>query len=104
MREGTIEDAELDAESCEVITLWHVLEHLREPVAHLHRLARVLSDGGVLAVEVPNAGSAVAERLGASWPSRMCMSTSSRRSASAWRWSVQGLKCSICTQWRSPPT
>ncbi len=67
MREGTIEDAELDAESCEVITLWHVLEHLREPVAHLHRLARVLSDGGVLAVEVPNAGSAVAERLGASW-------------------------------------
>ena len=69
VREGAIGDVELDADRYEVITLWHVLEHLPDPVAHLTRLKSALSPGGVLALEVPNAGSAVARHMGAAWPS-----------------------------------
>lgn len=37
-----------------LVTTFHVLEHLREPVAALRRLTRWLSPEGALAVEVPN--------------------------------------------------
>ena len=38
----------------DAITLFHVLEHLADPVGALRRLACWLAPGGVLAVEVPN--------------------------------------------------
>jgi 2-polyprenyl-3-methyl-5-hydroxy-6-metoxy-1,4-benzoquinol methylase len=69
VRDGSIEDSELSACSYEVATLWHVLEHLRAPVDQLRRLAQALSEGGTLAIEVPNAASAVAAHTGASWAS-----------------------------------
>ena len=46
-----------------------MLEHLPEPVAQLGRLARALDAGGTLAIEVPNAGSAVARHMGSAWTS-----------------------------------
>jgi SAM-dependent methyltransferase len=69
VRDGDIEDIETDSVKFQVITLWHVLEHVPEPVRHLRRLTDVLTPGGVLAVEVPNAGSALASHMGAAWPS-----------------------------------
>lgn len=38
----------------DAITLFHVLEHLADPVGALRRLAGWLAPGGMLAVEVPN--------------------------------------------------
>jgi SAM-dependent methyltransferase len=69
VREGSIQDVPLAERSLDAITLWHVLEHLPRPLAQVLRLAEALNSGGVLAVEVPNAGSAVALRMRASWPS-----------------------------------
>jgi SAM-dependent methyltransferase len=69
VREGGIEDLDLSSESYQAITLWHVLEHIPHPLQQMRRLAEVLADGGVLAVEVPNAASAVAARMGPAWPS-----------------------------------
>ena len=68
VRDGRLEDAELDPPS-DVITMWHVLEHVPEPLSALARLAVGLTPGGVVAVEVPNADSAVARHMGPAWPS-----------------------------------
>lgn len=41
----------------DVITAWHVVEHLRDPITELRRLAGYLEEGGLLIVEVPHAES-----------------------------------------------
>ena len=38
----------------DVVTLWHVLEHLEDPFATLAEVRRILRDDGLLIVEVPN--------------------------------------------------
>ena len=67
--EGTLEDADLEDSSLDVATMWHVLEHVRDPLPQLQRLGRALRPAGVLALEVPNYGSEVARRQRAAWPS-----------------------------------
>jgi SAM-dependent methyltransferase len=69
VRETTIEDAALAPESLDVVTMWHVLEHVPHPRAQLERVAQAMRPGAVLALEVPNFGSAVAARTGPDWPS-----------------------------------
>ena len=39
----------------DVVTMWHVLEHTRDPLAHLQVCRRMLKLGGLLVVAVPNA-------------------------------------------------
>lgn len=67
--EGTLSEVPLPDAYYQTITLWHVLEHLPDPVRHLRQATAALSDGGILAIEVPNAGSAIAAKMGSSWPS-----------------------------------
>jgi SAM-dependent methyltransferase len=38
-----------------VITMWHSLEHLEDPISELKRIARWLTDDGRIFIEVPNA-------------------------------------------------
>jgi SAM-dependent methyltransferase len=52
----------------QAITLWHSLEHLREPGAILAAAAERLLDGGVLAIGVPNPRSLQFRLLGGRWP------------------------------------
>ncbi|MCB1278112.1 class I SAM-dependent methyltransferase [Prosthecobacter sp.] len=58
----SIEDSSLD-----VITLFHVLEHLPDPRAALSQLHRKLRPGGLLVVEVPNWGSHMRWLHGLRW-------------------------------------
>ncbi len=51
---GFIDDVELESESYDLITIWHVLEHTEHPGAVLRKLQAALKSGGVLVVEVPN--------------------------------------------------
>jgi len=52
---GTDIDAALRAtEPCDVIALWHVIEHLPDPWASLRLLAERLNPGGVLVIAAPN--------------------------------------------------
>lgn len=44
-------------ESFDVVTFWHVLEHLPSPASALAEAERILKPGGVLALAVPNFGS-----------------------------------------------
>lgn len=55
LRAGTLDDVEFATDEFDLITIFHVLEHLRDPGAGLARLARWLKPGGHLYVEVPNA-------------------------------------------------
>ncbi len=49
-----IQDIDVLDDSYDIITLFHVLEHLNEPVTILMQLSKKLKRGGYLMVEVPN--------------------------------------------------
>lgn len=53
--------------SFDIITLWHVLEHLRRPVEVLQRLARHLAPGGLIVISVPNFGSLQRQAFQGGW-------------------------------------
>jgi SAM-dependent methyltransferase len=53
--------------SFDVITLWHVFEHLADPVSMLKEVRRLLKVGGRLLIEVPNYGGWHARIGGAAW-------------------------------------
>ncbi|HEX2160329.1 MAG TPA: class I SAM-dependent methyltransferase [Thermoleophilaceae bacterium] len=66
---GTIEDLDLPERSLDVVTMWHVLEHIPHPTRELRRIRAALRPSGVLAIEVPNAGGVAARTDGTAWGS-----------------------------------
>ncbi len=52
-----IEAASIRPASLDVVTLWHVLEHLDDPAGALAAIARWLRPGGTLLIGVPNLSS-----------------------------------------------
>jgi 2-polyprenyl-3-methyl-5-hydroxy-6-metoxy-1,4-benzoquinol methylase len=66
IRGNRIPDEMPDA-SQDVVTLFHVLEHLPEPRLTLQSIQRVLRPGGLLIVEVPNWGSHLRRLQGLRW-------------------------------------
>lgn len=58
---------DFEPQSFDVITLWHVLEHLQSLNDTWQRLHTLLDDKGVLVVAVPNAASFDAHYYGSQW-------------------------------------
>lgn len=52
-----IREVNFEGKQFEVITMWHVLEHLTDPVETLKKIRTILSDTGLFIFEVPNADS-----------------------------------------------
>ena len=53
--------------SFDLVTMWHVLEHLTDPSGVMAEVARVLRPGGLLLLEVPNFASAWESMMGRYW-------------------------------------
>lgn len=51
---GELEEARYPGASFDAVTLWHVLEHMRDPGACLREIRRILRPGGLLVLAVPN--------------------------------------------------
>jgi 2-polyprenyl-3-methyl-5-hydroxy-6-metoxy-1,4-benzoquinol methylase len=66
---GPLENACLETESFDIVTINHVLEHVQDPLALLREIHRILKNDGLLVIGVPNFGSIMAGLLGAKWPS-----------------------------------
>jgi SAM-dependent methyltransferase len=68
VRHGFLEDVDLPTGAFDVAAGWHVVEHIRDPLAELRRVRDSLRPGGLFFVEVPNAGGIDAQREGVEWP------------------------------------
>lgn len=54
---GGLHGAEYPSEYFDVVTLYHVIEHVDDPVRYLSETHRILRDGGLLVVACPNVKS-----------------------------------------------
>jgi 2-polyprenyl-3-methyl-5-hydroxy-6-metoxy-1,4-benzoquinol methylase len=64
---GTLPHPELEPASFDVITMWHSLEHVHEPLTVLREAHRLLVPGGKLLVAVPNIDSLPFRWFGSAW-------------------------------------
>jgi SAM-dependent methyltransferase len=63
----SLENCAFERESFDVITLFHSLEHMHNPIQTLQHIYTLLRPGGCLLIEVPNAGSWYARAFGENW-------------------------------------
>jgi 2-polyprenyl-3-methyl-5-hydroxy-6-metoxy-1,4-benzoquinol methylase len=64
---GTLPHPELRPASFDVVTMWHSLEHVHEPLTVLREAHRLLVPGGHLMVAVPNIDSLPFRWFGPAW-------------------------------------
>jgi 2-polyprenyl-3-methyl-5-hydroxy-6-metoxy-1,4-benzoquinol methylase len=64
---GTLPHPALQPESFDVITMWHALEHVHQPLEVLQHAHRLLAPGGQLVVAVPNIDSLPFRWFGSAW-------------------------------------
>lgn len=64
---GELREAKFPDQYFDVVTFWHVLEHLHDPLGELREAYRILRSDGLLIVEVPNIVSWQAGLFAANW-------------------------------------
>jgi SAM-dependent methyltransferase len=64
---GDVLSASFAPDRFDVVTAFHVLEHVPDPVRVMRRMLEWLAPGGLLIVEVPNAGGLGARLFGPAW-------------------------------------
>jgi len=67
LRQGTLPGADLPEAHYDLVTLWHVLEHVPSPKATLQACRRIIKPGGRIAVVSPMADSLAANWFGSAW-------------------------------------
>jgi SAM-dependent methyltransferase len=58
---------QIEEKSCDVITMWHVLEHVYHLKKDIHQISKILKDDGTLVVAVPNRLSYDAHKYEGFW-------------------------------------
>jgi len=64
---GDLSEAGYPDASFDCVTLWHVLEHVPEPLVLLKEIRRILRPDGFVYIEVPNAGGWAARKYRHHW-------------------------------------
>ena len=64
---GTVETAGFEKASFDLVTMWHVVEHLDDPIQSLSTVLGWLKQEGILVIECPNIGSFDAAKYGPKW-------------------------------------
>jgi SAM-dependent methyltransferase len=64
---GSLDDYPSPAHSFTLVTMWHVLEHMPDPVKAIRHCHALLEPGGWLAIDVPNGDSWQARWFGPLW-------------------------------------
>ncbi len=64
---GTLLDMDLPEKDFDVITLWDVIEHLRDPRSNLEKAHELLRQGGIVAICTPNIASVTARIIREKW-------------------------------------
>ena len=67
IRTGELKDAGFEEGSIDVISIWHVLEHLTRPIEALRECRRILRPNGLLVLSVPNLSSIQSHSSGKHW-------------------------------------
>lgn len=65
--ETGLHESNIAASSFDVVTMWHVLEHISDSCGVLNEVRRVLVDSGILIIAVPNIKSLQAYLGGGKW-------------------------------------
>lgn len=65
--QGDVFHPELVEQDFGLVTMWHVLEHVIDPLATLQQARRLLAPGGLLFVELPNWSSVGRRARGVRW-------------------------------------
>lgn len=64
---GNLEEARFPTGYFDVVTMWHVLEHLNRPLETLVEIHRVLAKDGILFLRGPEVASPLAKLMGLHW-------------------------------------
>src|SRR5262249_43441964 len=64
---GDVHSARFPAGAFDVVSAFHVLEHVPDPIGVARRMLDWLAPGGLMIVEVPNAGGLGAALFGSAW-------------------------------------
>jgi 2-polyprenyl-3-methyl-5-hydroxy-6-metoxy-1,4-benzoquinol methylase len=67
VKTGMLEQQKFPQKSFDAATLWDVIEHVPDPRATLGEVRRIVRDGGVIALNFPDAGSTYARLAGKRW-------------------------------------
>jgi len=65
---ATLQQAALERDSFDAVTMWDVLEHVTNPVEFFETAAALIRPDGLMAVNVPNLDSLPARLFGRRWP------------------------------------
>jgi len=67
VKAGRFEEMEFEAGSFDAVSLWHVLEHVYDPLDTLKRIRPLLSEEGALIIGVPNMDCLQRRLFGKAW-------------------------------------
>lgn len=67
LKNKTIDQCGYPDQSFDVVTMWHLLEHVDDPTMYLRESHRLLKPGGKLVIEVPNIDSWQAKLTRTNW-------------------------------------